>query len=137
MREPATAPWGLSISDADFAKLRAGFEPRDQDDKWRVSIMDQSQSGNIPIHLARSGTRKEIYVLFVKPSDVGCSSSSGVKIEAITWEQNKRGVRLSEEQAKKEVVMITRSMLQCDYDALPGYDPEDIFNHPGAQIGAK
>ena len=70
-------------------------------------------------------------------SSSGGGGGGGVVIEAITWEQNKGGIRLSEEQAKKEVVMITRSMLQCDYDALPEYDPEDIFNHPGAQIGAK
>jgi len=33
MQEPATAPWGLRISDADLAKLKAGFIPQDQDDK--------------------------------------------------------------------------------------------------------
>lgn len=75
MQEPATAPWGLSISDADFEKLKAGFEPQDQDDKLRVSVTDQSQSGNISIHLARSGTGKELYVLVVKPRDGGSSSS--------------------------------------------------------------
>lgn len=31
--EPATTPWGLSISDSDFEKLKAGFEPQDHDDK--------------------------------------------------------------------------------------------------------
>ena len=44
----------------------------------------------------------------------GSSSSSssgggGVVVEAITWEQNKGGIRLSEEQAKKEVLLITRT----------------------------
>ncbi|OTA63980.1 hypothetical protein K449DRAFT_380915 [Hypoxylon sp. EC38] len=141
MQEPATAPWGLSISDADFEKLKAGFEPQDQDDKWRVSVTDQSESGNISIHLARSGTDKELYVLFVKPSDSGdsggsSSSNSGVKIEAITWEQNKGGIRISEEQAKKEVVIITRGLLECDFDALPEYDASDLWNHPAAQIGS-
>ena len=80
-------------------------------------------------------------MLFVNPNNNGgsgsSSSSSGVMIEAITYEQSKSGIHLSDKQAKKEVVVVTRSMLQCDYDALPGYDPEDIFNHPGAQIGAK
>lgn len=136
MQEPATAPWGLSISDADFEKLKAGFEPQDQDDKWRVSVTDQSQSGNISIHLARSGTGKELYVLVVELRDGG-SSSSGVKIEAITWEQNKGGIRISEEQAKKEVVIITRRLLECDFDALPEYDVSDLWNHPAAQIVAK
>ena len=135
MQEPATAPWRLSISDTDFEKLKAGFEPQDQDDKWRVSVTDKSQSGNISIHLARSGTDKELYVLVVKPNDGG-SSSSGAKIEAITWEQNKGGIRISEEQAKKEVVVITRRLLECDFHALPDYDVSSMWNHPAAQIGA-
>ncbi|KAF2253286.1 hypothetical protein BU26DRAFT_477388 [Trematosphaeria pertusa] len=135
MQEPATTPWGLSISDADFKKLKAGFEPQDQDDKWRVSVKNQSQSGNISFHLARSGTGKELYVLVVKPSDGG-SSSSGVKIEAITWEQNKGGIRISEEQAKKEVSIITRRLLECGFEALPEYDVSDLWDHPAARIGA-
>ncbi|OTA84777.1 hypothetical protein M434DRAFT_16289 [Hypoxylon sp. CO27-5] len=135
MQEPATAQWGLNINEADFRKLKAGFEPQDQDDKWRVSVTDQSESGNISIHLARSGTGKELYVLFVKPSDGGGSSNDDVKIEAITWEQNKGGIRISEEQAKKEVVIITRGLLECDFDALPEYDVSDLWNHPAAQIG--
>ncbi|KAH8693585.1 hypothetical protein BGW36DRAFT_463264 [Talaromyces proteolyticus] len=94
MQEPATAPWGLSISDTDFKKLKAGFEPQDMDDKWRVL---------------------EVYVLVVKPSDGGSSSS----IETITWEQSKGGLRISEEQAKKEAVSLTRGLLRCDFDALP------------------
>lgn len=130
MQEPATAPWGLSISDADFKKLKAGFEPQDQDDKWRVSATDQSQNGTISIHLARSGTGKELYVLVVKPR------GGGVKIEAITWEQNKGGIRISEEQAKKEVVIITRRLLECGFDSLPEYDVSDLWNHPAAQLGA-
>ncbi|OGM43937.1 hypothetical protein ABOM_005930 [Aspergillus bombycis] len=102
MREPATAPWGLSISEANFKKLKAG------------------------------GTGKEIYMLVVKPSDG--DSNTGVKIEAITWEQNKGGIRISEEQAKKEVVIITRRLLECDFDAPPEYDVSDLWNHPAAQI---
>jgi hypothetical protein len=124
MLEPATAPWSLSISDADFKKLKAGFEPQDQDDKWRVSVMDQSQSGTIAIHLSRSGTGTELYILILKPSD-NDSSSGSVKVETITWEQDYGGIRISEEQAKKQVVMITRSLLECDLDALPEYDDSD------------
>ncbi|KAI9716213.1 MAG: hypothetical protein M1812_005438 [Candelaria pacifica] len=136
MQEPATAPWDLSISDADLKKLKAGLEPRDQDDKWRVSVTDQSQSGTIAVHVARSGTGKELYKLVLKPSDGGSSSGSGAKINAITWEQNKGGIRISEEQAKKEVVIITRRNLECDFDALPEYDVSDLWNHPAAQLEA-
>lgn len=138
MLDPAIAPWDLSISDADFEKLKAGFEPQDMDDKWRVSVTELGWSGNISIHLSRSWTGKELYVLIVNPGDDDNSNSTGggVKIEAITWEQNKGGIRISEEQAKKEVVIITRCILRCAFDALPEYDSSDLWNHPGARIGA-
>lgn len=136
MQEPATAQWGLSVSDADFAKLKAGFEPQDQDDKWRVSANEQS-SGNISVHLARSGTDKELYVLVINPR-AGNSSNSinrgGVKVEAITWEQNKGGIHISEEQAKKEVVILARRILECSFEALPEYDVSELWNHPAAQL---
>jgi hypothetical protein len=70
MLKPATAPWGLSISGADLEQLKAGLEPQDQDDKWRVSATDPSQCGTTSIHLARSGTGKELYVLVVKQATV-------------------------------------------------------------------
>ncbi|KAJ5624942.1 hypothetical protein N7510_001251 [Penicillium lagena] len=125
MQEPATALWGLSISDADFEKLKAGFEPQDQDDKWHVSVKDQSGSGSIFVHLARSATGLEHYILVVRAGDSG-SGSSSVKIKAITWEQKRGKMRISEEHAKKELVMITRSILECDFDALPEYDSSDL-----------
>jgi hypothetical protein len=69
--------------------------------------------------------RNSTYLL-VNPGDGG-SNSSGVKIEAITWEQNKGGIRISEERAKKEVVIITRSLLDCDFDALLEYDGANLW----------
>ncbi|GAB1317499.1 hypothetical protein MFIFM68171_07709 [Madurella fahalii] len=39
MENPATASWGLSISDADFAKLKRGVRPRDMDDRWVFKAM--------------------------------------------------------------------------------------------------
>jgi hypothetical protein len=73
----------------------------------------------------------------VKPGDSGSSSSGGVNIEAITWEQNMGGIRMLEELAKKEVVQITRSVLECDFEALPDYDFNELFNHPAHWIENK
>jgi hypothetical protein len=119
MKEPATAPWGLRISDTDLEKLKAGFRPKDQDDKWYFYVSATEQP--ISVHIARSAFNIDFYVLHVvvKPGDDG-SSGSSAEIASITWETN-RGC-LSEEQAKKEAVMITRSVLECDFDALPEYD---------------
>lgn len=80
MVDPATGPWDPSISDVDFEKLKAGFQPVYRGDKWRVSVADPDQSGNVSITLSRGGTGKKLYILAVQPSDGG----NGVKIEAIT-----------------------------------------------------
>ncbi|MCJ1438052.1 hypothetical protein MMC27_007439 [Xylographa pallens] len=119
MQEPATALWNLSISYADFERLRAGIKPLDMDDKWIFSVTDLNQSGHITIRLIRSWTKTELYRLAVKPSD----DFSGFEIEAITWEQNQGGIHISEEQGKKEAVLRCRYILGCDIDTLPEYDP--------------
>lgn len=42
IRNPATASWGLSLSDKDFAALKRGCRIRDMDDRWAfVSMTDQ------------------------------------------------------------------------------------------------
>jgi len=130
MADPATASWGLSISDIDFEKLKAGFEPVDQDDKWVVSVADPDQSGNISITLSRSRTGKKHYILAMKPSDGG----SDMKIEAITWEQNKGGIHISEVLGKKSVVIICRALFDCNFDTLPYYDGSLLWDHPAAWI---
>ena len=43
MENPATASWGLSISDADFAKLKRGVRARDMDDKWVFKDMTDEE----------------------------------------------------------------------------------------------
>lgn len=130
MLEPTIASWNLSISDSDFKKLKAGFEPQDQDDKWRIWATDERQRGRISIHFSRSGTGIKHYILSVKLSDSG-SSSTGVKIEAIIWAQRRREQHIPDDYAKMEVGMIARSILECDFDALPDYS-EDLWNHPAA-----
>ena len=134
MQEPATALWDLSISDTDLDKLTAGFEPQEMEDRWHVTVTDQSQNGTSSIHFARSWTGIEHYVLLVKPNDGGSSSGGGAKVEAITWEQNKGGIRISEEQAKKEVAFMARNLLECRLEVLPEYDFEEVFNHPGTLL---
>jgi hypothetical protein len=139
MQDPATASWDLPISSADFAKLKAGFEPQDQDDKWRFSSSTFSSSqtasdNNISIHVIRTGTREEHYVfhLIIPPSN--SSSGDGAKISALTWSQNMGGIRMPEHLAKKEVVLIARSVLEAEFEALPDYSFDETFNHPARRI---
>lgn len=198
MENPATAPWGLSLSDKDFAALKGGCMMRDMDDRWAfisrtdqellnelakadesptddsssdqsssfevstdddedlsqepkgqetkeeegkshplparpatgkqgpfkappargVTEQDMAQGGNISIR--RTWTNTELYrlVLAVQPTEDGISR----RIEAITWDQRKGRLYISEQQAKINVVVLARLHLECDLAAAPGYE---------------
>jgi len=79
----------VNISEADFVKLKAGFEPQDQDDKWRVWHTEEGHNGNVLIHYARAGTGNGQYIHDVKPNDG--DNGTGANIKAIIWAQNKDG----------------------------------------------
>jgi hypothetical protein len=129
IEQPATAPWGLTISEADFKKLKGGFKPQDQDDKWLVAA-EESPNGDMSIRIIRAGMAKEFYILHTKASDV--DSSKGAAIDTISWDQNRAGDRRSEGQAKKEAVILMRAVLECEFEALPQYDIADLWNAPPA-----
>jgi hypothetical protein len=122
MDDPATAPWDLSISDVDFEKLKAGFEALDMNQRWEIITKDPDENGIISVHISRSWTEEDQYILAVKPSDGG-----GAKIISITWEQNKGEIRVGEERAKKEAVILCRMVLRCDFDTLPLYDRKILW----------
>jgi hypothetical protein len=152
MHAPATAPWSIPITSSDFAKLKAGFEPQDQDDKWCYTAIPngssgtegQSSSPNISVHIVRVGTRVEHYILIIKPPgnhEDGMSSSSGggAIIEAVTWEQDVGPgiIWVPEDLAKKECVLITKSVLGCDLEAMGEVDFSEVLNHPARQLGSQ
>ncbi|KAK6833150.1 hypothetical protein PG987_007844 [Apiospora arundinis] len=115
-------------------KAQKRFEPESWDDKWGVSAEEQSQSRNVSIHVTQNPTGKDHYVLDIRPQ--GEDSGEGVKVEAITWDQKKGDTHITEEQAKKEVVVITRRLLECDFEALPEYDVSILWDHPAAEINS-
>jgi len=117
MEAPATASWDHSISDADFSKLKAGFEALDMEDKWEIKADDPDKNGIIFIHISRSWTEIDQYILAVKPSDGG-----GGKIISITWEQDKGKIHVGEERGKKEAVIVCRMIVKCEFETLPLYD---------------
>jgi len=125
MEDPATALWGLRISDADFEKLSAGFEPQDMDDRWKFAGTDLDENGKISVHMIRSCT-VEYYVLVLKPSD----SNNSAKIEAFTWERNRNECYTDEERAKKQIVVLCRNILGCNLDEFPDFDASSLWDYP-------
>jgi hypothetical protein len=130
MQEPMSAAWGLVLSDADWAKLRGGLQARDMDDRWLYNVDPVDVSGVVTIHVQRSWTGIELYAIHVRPAHDG----EPTRIIAITWEQNKNGILITEEQAKIEVTILTRSSLGCVFEQLPDYDMDLMWNHPGMSI---
>jgi hypothetical protein len=122
MEAPAKASWDLSISDTDFNKLKTGFEASDMNQRWEITAKEPDENGIIPIHISRSWTDEDQYILAAKPSDSG-----GAEIISITWEQKKGEIHVDEERGKKEAVVICRMVLHCDFEALPLYDRKILW----------
>ncbi|CCF38827.1 hypothetical protein CH063_09821 [Colletotrichum higginsianum] len=123
MPQPATAPWGLAITDSDFRKLKAGLQVYSMDDRWHVSFTEQRKSDTVTIHIVRHGSY-ELYSIVIKPGD-GCAV-----IETINWAQDQGGNRITEGIAKMHVVMLTRRNMECEFEGLPDCDSEDFFDEP-------
>ncbi|KAI6580791.1 hypothetical protein MCOR12_011548, partial [Pyricularia oryzae] len=128
MKERLTVPWGISINEKDFEKLTTGHESFDMDGQWDVLVESPDKNNNsiFPVHFVRSWTGHDIYILHLNNSD----PKSGIKVDSITWEGNKNGVRIDAEQAQKEVVLLARDLLKCEFDELPQYDFDEVYNHP-------
>lgn len=94
------------------------------DNKCRFSV--STTPGHISIQIERFWSQRAFYAfnIVVRPADDNgrSGSSSVVKIASITWEQYIGGNRISEEQAKKDVIILSIGHLGCDFDALPEYD---------------
>ncbi|KAG6368639.1 hypothetical protein INS49_002852 [Diaporthe citri] len=125
MKKPLTAPWDLPISDADVEKLIVGFRSRSMDDKWDLLIEEPDENGNMSIHIIRNWLQEECYILHIVPKPSSDDGESAT-VQSITWEGNKAGLQCSEEQAKKEAVMLSRGWCHCEFEALPHY-PSSMF----------
>ncbi|GAM90469.1 hypothetical protein ANO11243_085130 [Dothideomycetidae sp. 11243] len=115
MDAPATATWGQAVSDADIEKIKAGFVGPDMDYRWVIITERVNENGDLSVWIGRSWTRQECYILDIR------TNKNGHRIESITWEQNKGGIYISEEQSKKESIILCRVYLGCDFDMLPDY----------------
>lgn len=132
MKEPFKASWGLSISDADVEKLKAGFKSQSMDDKWDLLVEDPDKNGGMSIHIVRNWLQEEAYILHVIPKPSNDDGGSAT-IQGITWEGNKGGLQCGAEQAQKEAVMLCRGWLGCEFETLPQY-PSSVFWDPSAYI---
>ncbi|CCD46272.1 hypothetical protein BofuT4_P118220.1 [Botrytis cinerea T4] len=123
MEDPATAQWNIHISSSDLIKLKAGYEAPDMNHRWEITPKEADENGTIYIHISRSWTGEDHFILSIKPS-----AEDGAEITSITWDQNEGECRRDEEFAKKEVVMVCRMIVNCEFEALPIYDPRVLWS---------
>lgn len=116
MKKPLTAPLDVAISESDMEKLKAGFRPRNQDDKYAWLIEDEG--GSLSIHVIRHFVHEEEYILHLAPRSSNDSTASA-KIHGITWEGDVNGIHRDAEQAKRTVVLLARVILKCELEAFP------------------
>jgi hypothetical protein len=116
MEKTLTAPWDLAVSDSDLEKLRAGFRPRNLDDKYGWLIEDDN--GNISIHVIRHFVHVEEYILHIAPKPSNGNGASA-KIYSITWNGDLVGLKDDVEKAKETVVVLARAILKCDFENVP------------------
>jgi len=121
MEAPATASWDQSISEADFSKLKAGYEALNMNHRWEVEADEPDENGILSIHISRSWTQIDQYILAVQPSDGG-----GGTITSITWQQNMGEIHVGEERAKKGAVIVCRWVMKCEFETLPLYDNRSL-----------
>lgn len=130
MKAPLTAAWDVPLSDADVAKIKAGFRSRNMDDKWDLLIEEPDENGNISLHIIRNWLQEDCYILHIVPKP---SNDDGgrAKIQAITWEGNKGGLQCSTEQAKKDAVILSRMLLHCEFEKIPHYPISMLMDPSG------
>jgi hypothetical protein len=115
MKNPLTAPVDLAVSDSDLEILKAGFRPRNFDDKYAWLIEDEN--GNISIHVIRWFVKVEEYILHMAPKSSNDNGASA-KIHSITWEGDMIGAPHDAEQAKKRVVVLAKSCFHRKFESL-------------------
>lgn len=112
MTDPATALWGLRITDLDFNRLKRGFQPRDMDDKW-VCLADEPDQDPMVVRWSRSWTGLQHVVLSVKRDTDG----GGAVIKEITWEQGDREEKVTEVEGKALATNLCNIHLGCKWEA--------------------
>ncbi|KAI1811191.1 hypothetical protein GGS20DRAFT_126925 [Poronia punctata] len=123
MKDPLVSSLDLSISSSDMEKLKIGFKARSMDDRWDILVQDPDEKDGVSIHILRSWGQEECYVLHI--------GGEGGKINSITWEGNKAGLRCEADQALKEAVIVCRARLDCEFENLPSY-PSSVLWDPQA-----
>ncbi|KAH8589855.1 hypothetical protein B0O99DRAFT_636000 [Bisporella sp. PMI_857] len=109
MEHPVTAPWGVRITNADFEKLKGGFQPKDMEDRWACSADKPDQQGSIVVHWRRSWTGSEEIALRVN------RLSDGAEIVEITWERGTGETQVSEIAGKTLATQLCQNLLGCEW----------------------
>ena len=109
---PASAPWGLPITHADYNKLVKGFHPRDMDDKWLCLSDKPDALGNTVVHAYRSWTSHEqVSITIAAGNAKDTTANKWATLEKLSWDKDNYA---TEEEAKDLAMKVCRRLLGCE-----------------------
>jgi len=108
MEYPITLPRSVQISSVDFDRLKAGFYPKDMEDRWECSANDPDQQGIMVVRLRRSWTSSEQIAIRVK------STCNRAEIVESTWDRGNGRIQVTETKAKTLATNICKNLLGCE-----------------------
>lgn len=111
IEKPKACTWGLRVRAEDVTKIRAGFYPRDMDEKWLCEADEPDIQGEVVVHFTRSWTLNEIFRFRLVPDARGEEGSA--TITKFEYAPNYP----EEDEAKNMVVMICNNILECNLEA--------------------
>ncbi|CEJ93500.1 hypothetical protein VHEMI09082 [[Torrubiella] hemipterigena] len=123
-KNSAMAPWNITISRDDFECMLESFEAWHYNDIWSVKPMPQEESSNTTlVHFARYMAETPDYSIVIH-AGLDSSGEEKITILSIIWETietlwSATGEQISEDYAKREVVLLSRQHLVCE---LPGLE---------------
>lgn len=118
IKSPITAKWDITISQEDYDKMAKVFQAWDTTDRWNVNaIYRDKSSGKILLHFARGSSESILYTLMIEENNH--TNSNQIEIKSIIWEELEDDKPISEDWAKREVILMAIEFLGCDLPGLP------------------
>lgn len=120
-KQVMTAPWGLRLTSADLARLIAGYQPTEMEDRWMCRADGPDEQGNTMVYVHRSWTGHKQFQFKVNALPQNESKAGDFhkgEITEITWERGASPNLVTKEAAKDLSMRIFRGVLGCELKGI-------------------
>jgi hypothetical protein len=127
MFQPAEVQLNLPISLTDFEKFKAGFKPTQPEDGWVIIPTYLKEKDAWSVNWERMAFDHSHYVFVILPAS---ADGKGPLIESLIYESRTAArINISEDMAIKEAIFRARYDLECDIEAFPNIDFDEVFQY--------